>query len=227
MPADIDGDGDMDIIAGNLGQNSRLQASAQEPVRMYFNDFDDNGKKEQIVTFYVNHKEITLSGKDEIQKQIPLIKKKFIYAADFAKASLSEIFTSEKINNAVVSTADYFSNAVFINNGNFNFTIKAMPWQAQLSCYRSAVLVNANNDNLPDILLAGNYYSNNIHKGRNDADFGTLLVNNGNGNFSCQNLNGLLLKGEIRHLKNITISNKAAFIAAKNNEALTVFQFNK
>ncbi len=76
-------------------------------------------------------------------------------------------------------------------------------------------------------MLAGNYYSNNIHKGRNDADYGTLLINNGSGNFSCQNLNGLLLKGETRHLKGVTINNKQSFIAVKNNEALTVFQFNK
>jgi enediyne biosynthesis protein E4 len=180
-----------------------------------------------VVTYYVNGKEVTLSGKDELQKQIPLIKKKFIYAADFAKASLDEIFTADKINKAVISKADYFDNTVFINNGNLNFTTKPMPWQAQLSCLRSALLVNANNDTLPDVLLAGNYYGNNIHKGRNDADYGTLLINKGNGNFEYENLNGFLLKGEIRHLNKIEINGKEAIVAAKNNGGLMVFQFKK
>ncbi len=225
LPVDIDNDGDLDLIAGNLGLNSRLQATDKEPVRLYFNDFDDNGKSEQVLTFYAGGREVTLSSKDELQKQMPIIKKKFIYAADFAKASLTDIFSAAKINSAVISTANYFSNAVLINNGNFSFSMQPLPWQAQLTCLRDAVVVNANNDSLPDILVAGNYYNNNIHKGRYDADYGTLLINKGRGNFSCENLNGFLLKGETRHLAKINIKGSTAFIAAKNNDVLIVLQF--
>jgi hypothetical protein len=84
LPVDIDMDGDMDFVAGNLGLNSRLHASAEEPVRLYFNDFDNNNKKEQILTYYVQGKEIPFAGKDELQKQIPLLKRKYLYAEDFA-----------------------------------------------------------------------------------------------------------------------------------------------
>ena len=56
LPADVDGDGDLDLIAGNAGLNNRLKPSADHPVRMYYNDFDDNGKKEQIVTYYLSGK---------------------------------------------------------------------------------------------------------------------------------------------------------------------------
>ncbi len=227
LPVDADGDGDMDLIAGNLGLNTRLQASVDEPVRLYFNDFDDNGKKEQVLTYYVQHKEITFSGKDELQRQIPLIKKKFIYAGDFAKASLDDIFSAEKISTSLVSTADYFDNAILINNGNFNFTTQALPWQAQLTAYRDAVIVNANNDNLPDILLAGNYYSNNIHNGRFDADDGTVLINQGNGNFACQMVNGLQFTGETRHILPLTVNGLQCFAAARNNDSLKIFRFSK
>ena len=51
LPCDIDNDGDMDLIAGNLGLNSRLKASGKEPLQLYFNDFDGNGKKEQVLTY--------------------------------------------------------------------------------------------------------------------------------------------------------------------------------
>ncbi len=223
LPFDADGDGDIDLIAGNLGLNTRLQATADEPVSLYFNDFDDNGKKEQIVTYYLQQKEITFSGKDELQRQIPLIKKKFIYAEDFAKASLADIFSEKKINSSLVSTADYLANALFINNGNFIFTTQALPWQAQLTSYRDAAIINANNDTLPDILLAGNYYSNNIHSGRLNADYGSVLINKGGGNFVCNSIQGMLLSGEVRHLLPITINNKLAFAAARNNDTLKVF----
>jgi enediyne biosynthesis protein E4 len=222
LPADIDKDGDIDMVAGNLGLNSRLKASAQEPVRLYFNDFDDNGKKEQVLTYYLQGKEIPFSNKDELQKQMPFLKKKYFYAADFSKAGIEDIFPAEKIKEADILYADYFSNALLINNGNLNFTLQALPWEAQLTSYRDATLTDVNHDKLPDVILAGNYYGNNIHNGRYDADYGTLLVNKGNGNFSAENMNGLAIKGEVRRIRPIKISGKDAFVLAKNNDSLKV-----
>lgn len=225
LPVDADNDGDIDLIAGNLGLNSRLKASAAEPVRLYYNDFDDNGRKEQVLTYYINGKELPFVNKDELQKQLPFIKKEFLYAGDFAKASITEIFGSEKLKNAQVLTADYFVNAVLINNGGLNFTTIALPWQAQLSSYRDAVVLDANNDALPDILLAGNYYENNIQMGRYDADFGTILVNKGSGNFDCENINGLVIKGQGRRVKQLNIAGQKAYILAKNNDSAIVISF--
>jgi len=225
LPVDIDNDGDIDLIAGNLGWNSRLKASMKEPVRLYYNDFDDNGKKEQVVTYYVNGRELPFANKDELQKQIPKIKKKFLYAEDFAKASIAEIFTSDKLKSAQVLTADYFANAVLINNGNMQFTTTPLPWEAQLSPYRDAIVINANNDSLPDVLLVGNYYDNNIQMGRYDADFGTVLINKGRGNFSCETVNGLQIKGQVRHIRKIDLAKKEAYILAKNNDSTIVISF--
>jgi enediyne biosynthesis protein E4 len=226
LPIDIDNDGDIDLVAGNLGLNSRLHASKEQPVRLYFNDFDDNGKKEQVLTYYIKNKEITFSGKDELQRQMPMIKKKFIYAEDFAKATFKDIFPAEKIEQATVSSADYFASALLVNNGNLNFTIHALPWQAQLSSYRDASIADVNGDNLPDIILAGNYYGNNIHAGRYDADFGSVLVNKGKGNFYCENLNGLIIKGEVRRIRQIKIGGKLAYVLAKNNDSAVVIKFS-
>ena len=225
LPVDIDNDGDIDLIAGNLGLNSRLTASDNEPVRMYYSDFDNNGKKEQILTYFLNGKEIPFANKDELQKQIPLIKKKYLYAADFAKASLTDIFGTEILHKAKKFTANYFSNAILINNGNMLFSVKELPWQAQLSSFRDAIVVDANHDNLPDIMIAGNYYANNIQMGRYDADFGTILLNKGKGEFSAENINGIHIKGEVRHIRKITIDKKEAFVLVRNNDSAMVIQF--
>jgi hypothetical protein len=224
LPVDIDGDGDMDFIAGNQGQNSIFQPTAKEPIRMYYNDFDDNGTKEQIVTYYQQGIEIPMATKIDLEKQMPFIKKKYLYAGDFSKAAFTDIFPPEKLNNSSVFYADYFSNAVLINDGKGNFSVKELPWLAQVSCLKDAEIIDANGDNLPDILTGGNFYEQAMPLNRNDADFGTILVNKGNGNFASENINGIIIKNQVRHIRQIMINKKKAYIIARNNDSLMVIQ---
>lgn len=227
LPCDVDKDGDIDFIAGNFGLNSRLKASDKEPVTMYYNDFDDNGKKEQVVTYFLKGEEIPFNTKQELEKQLPYLKKKFLYAEDFAKSSLTSLLGSDKLNKAGKLTANYFSNAVLINNGNMQFQIKALPFEAQLSSYRDAVAVNANNDSLPDILMMGNFYDNNIEIGRQDGDFGTMLINKGKGNFEYHIINGVKLKGQVRHIKSIQVAGKTAFVIARSKDSLMLIKYKQ
>ena len=225
LPVDLNRDGKIDLVVGNLGLNSRLKASKKEPVRLYYYDFDGNGKKDQILSYYVDGRELPFANKDELQKQMPSMNKKFLYAADFAKAGFTDIFPRDELDKADVFTADYFSNAVLMNEGNLKFDLVPLPWQAQLTSYRDAVAVDVNHDSLPDILLVGNYYENNIQMGRYDADFGTLLLNHGDGSFDAENLNGLQIKGQVRHIDKLKIAGKEAFILARNNDSTMVIQF--
>ncbi|HVK97956.1 MAG TPA: VCBS repeat-containing protein, partial [Flavisolibacter sp.] len=227
LPVDVNGDGAIDFIAGNLGLNTRLQASAEKPVRLYYNDFDDNGKKEQVMTYFLGDKEIPFPNKDELQKQMPLIKKKFVYAKDFASSSFDNMFGSEKLSSSEVLTTNYFANSILLNDGKGNFSTQPLPWLAQLSSYKDAVVVDANGDHLPDILMVGNFEDNNIQMGRYDADFGTLLINRGNGKFECSTLNGLAIKGQVRKIRKINIGNKEAFFLARNNDSTMVITFRK
>lgn len=225
LPVDIDNDGDFDFIAGNLGLNSRLKASDKEPITLYYNDFDGNGQNEQVLTYYLYGKQIPFASKADFDKRLPILKKKYLYAADFAKASLEELFTKEKLKSSQVLTANYFSNALIINNGNFNFSIEPLPWQAQLTTFKSAVVVNVNNDKLPDIFLAGNFYENNIEMGRNDADYGSILINKGHGNFDYETLNGLNIKGQIRNILPLKTEKGNKFIIAENNDSAKIILF--
>jgi len=225
LPVDLNGDGNIDLIAGNLGLNSRLKASPEQPVRMYYYDFDGNGKKEQVLTYYLDGRELPFANKEELEKQMPALKKNFLYADDFAKAKLTDLFPGKDLAKADTFTAGYFSNAILINNGDNTFRVQAMPWEAQLSSYRTALVVDANKDSFPDILLAGNYYENNIQMGRYDADFGTILINKGGRDFEATPLNGPPLKGQVRHLGELTISGKKAIIATINNDSVRIFRF--
>jgi len=222
-PVDINHDGKIDLVAGNLGWNSRLKASEKEPVRLYHYDFDGNGRKEQILTYYINGRELPFANKQELEKQMPGLKKNFLYAEDFAKATLTDLFSIEKLRNADTLTANYFSNAVLINQGNLDFRLQALPWEAQLSPYRDAAIVNADGDSPKDVLLVGNYYENNIQMGRYDADFGTILRYKDT--ISTTPLNGLTVKGQVRHIRDITIGGKKALLLVRNNDSAMVIRF--
>jgi enediyne biosynthesis protein E4 len=225
LPCDVDNDGSIDLIAGNFGLNSRLKASEKEPVMLYYNDFDDNGKKEQILTYYVDGQEIPFATKQELEKQMPFLKKKFLYAEDFAKSTLTSLFSADKIDRSDKLTANFFSNAILINKGNLQFEITPLPFEAQLSSLRDAVVVNANNDALPDILIMGNYYDNSVELGRQDADFGTILINKGQGKFTTETLNGAAVKGQVRHIKPLQIKNQKAFVLSRNNDSTMIIKF--
>lgn len=225
LPIDLNGDGNIDLVAGNLGLNSRLHASEDRPVRMYYSDFDGNGIKEQLLTYYIGDRQLPFANKEELETQLPGLKKRFLYAEDFAKASLTDLFPEDQLKKADTLTADYFSNAILINDGHLNFTVHALPWKAQLSPYRDAVVVDANGDSLPDILLVGNYYENNIQMGRYDADYGTILVNEGHDSLSAVPLNGVTVKGQTRHIREIGIAGKKAYILARNDDSVMVIQF--
>lgn len=226
--SDIDKDGDPDIIAGNLGLNSRLKASSEEPVKLYYNDFDGNKTKEQVLTYFVNHKEVAFANISELGKQMPSFKKRFLYAADFAKANVNELFPDGALQKSALLTADYFSNSILINQGNLNFTLQAMPWEAQLSSYRDALVVDADSNSLPDVFLVGNYYANNIEMGRYDADFGTLLLNKGNGKFAASVLNSVSVKGEVRHIRSLRRANgKECIVLIRNDDTPVILEFQR
>lgn len=227
LPCDVDNDGDIDFIAGNLGLNSRLKASVGEPVRMYYNDFDNNGKKEQLLTYYVGAKEIPFNSKAELEKQMPDLKKQFLYAEDFSRADISELFKPGKLQGATVFTADYLLNSVIINQGSLKFETIPLSWEAQLSTFRSAAIVYANNDSLPDILLMGNYYDNNIEMGRYDADFGTVLINKGLGRFDAQKMNGPAIKGQVRNIGSLLVNGIRTLVIARNNDDAVLIRMKK
>lgn len=215
---DVDNDGDMDLIAGNQGENSKIRPTVREPVRLYYDDFDGNGLREQVLTYFLKGQEMPFANKSELDKQMPGLKKQFLYADDFAKASMDKIIDREKLNKAVLYTAETFSNVILINEGNLKFTVRPLPFTAQLSSYNDAVCTDVNGDGLKDIILAGNYDGDVVALGRNDSDHGSILINKGNGNFSCTSIPGITLKGSSRKIAAIRVGGKDCFVIARNND---------
>jgi hypothetical protein len=218
LPFDADNDGDMDLLAGNLGENSRLKATGNQPVKMYFNDFDNNGVQEQVVTYHVAGKEICFAVKSDLERQLPQLKKQFLYAEDFAKASLEEIFSKEKLSSATQWTATEMRSMLLVNNGEGEFSPMPLPWQTQLSPLKAGIAKDLNKDGLVDLLLAGNFFENNVQLGRSDADFGSILLNKGGSQFVYQLIPGINLTGQVRKL----VDDHEKIWVIKNNDKASI-----
>ncbi len=222
---DIDNDGDMDIVAGNFGLNSRLKATAEQPVQLYINDFDGNGRVEQVMSYYVEGKEIPFASKILLEKSLPGLKKQFLLAENFAKADMKKLFDQKKLEQSVLLKADCFEHTIFINEGNMKFRAEPLPAAVQWSTLRSATIMDVDRNGMPDVFLGGNFFANNVEIGRMDGDQGTVLINEGGGKFSTRLIVGADLRGEVRRISPIRVGEMNGLVVAKNNDSLKVIRF--
>jgi hypothetical protein len=222
--ADLDGDGDADLLVGNLGRNTRLKATEREPVRLYVNDFDDNGRAEQILTYHVGGREIPFASKVLLEKSLPVLKKKFLYAADFARADLSDLFGSRKLDASLQLTATDFSSVMYINEGGMRFRATELPFEAQLAPVRSLTVVQADANPLPDVMLWGNFHEANVEIGRQDAFKGLLLLNPGGKDGRADQLTHCGIDGQVSAVRPIRIGGATCYAVAVNDDSLRVIR---
>jgi len=227
--ADVDNDGDLDFIAGNIGLNYKYKASAKEPFKIYAEDFDDNGSLDIVLGYYSEGELYPLRGRQCSSQQIPSIKKKFPDYSSFSKASLTEVYTPEKLNDALTYEAKTFANSIFINQSS-TFIQKPLPYAAQTSSINDMIIEDIDNDGVLDIVLAGNLYGSEVETPRNDASIGYLLTGIGNGEFHTVSPieSGINILGEARSIKTINLADKkGSYLIARNNMNLLVLKKNK
>lgn len=225
--ADVDNDGDLDFILGNHGLNSRFRASADAPIRLYVNDFDGNGSAEHIYTREIDGKILPYTLKHELSMQIPSIKKKYLKYESFRDQTIEQIFTPEQLENTVVSEATFLESALMLNNGDGTFSISTLPVEAQYAPVYAVMVQDFNHDGHPDILLGGNLHRAKPQVGKYDANYGVLLVGNGQGRFTNvdPSNSGLSVRGEVRDFKVITSGEERILLATLNNDRLRAFKF--
>ena len=217
--ADIDNDGDLDFIAGNLGLNYKYKATKDEPFRLYAGDFDDNGNLDIVLGYYNEGELYPLRGRECSSQQIPSIKKKFPDYTSFSKASLNEVYEPSKLSQAIGYSAETFANSVFINNSG-TFVQKPLPYLAQTSSINDMLIEDFDEDGNLDIIIVGNLYGSEVETPRNDANFGLLLNGLGNGEFEVisPTLSGINIIGEAKRIQKLrTVNNTESYLIARNN----------
>jgi len=227
--ADLNGDGKLDLIAGNNGLNSKIKADVDHPAKLYVSDFDNNGQVECIPVYYkTDGKAYPFNLHDDIIKQMPYLKKKFLRYDAYAGKSIEEIFTPEELDKASVLTVNQTQTCVFYNNGKGGFNIQPLPIRAQFSPVYSILVTDINNDGIKDLFLGGNFYGLKPEVGRYDSSYGVTLLGNSKHWFDYlpPANSGLFIKGEVRDISQIGTKNGKQIIVARNNDALQLFKRN-
>lgn len=224
---DFDGDGDLDMLAGNTGMNAKFKPTQDEPLRLYVADFDQNDKLDQVLTYYLGGREVPFANYAEITKQLPQVKNDFLYARDFAAASPARIFGAEAIQKAPVLTVDCLHSIYYEQTSPMTFEARVLPDALQLSPQVQAVMVDVDQDGKQEALMGGNFYQCNIEMGRYDADFGHLFGVGEDGSFTVSDIGNLNLTGEVRQIAPITIGDKSCVIVAKNEAPVQVIQLGE
>lgn len=223
---DFDGDGDIDIMAGNLGTNTKFRKKPDSRLRMYIKDIDNNEKNEHILAYSVNEKWYPVASKDEIGKQLPLINKKFTSYKDYAGKTIEEIFTAEQLKGADQLEVQKFESVYLENTGKGAFIIKHLPFEAQVSKVFSFYISDLDEDKNKDVLLGGNFYGASMYQGRYDASYGLMLKGGGKDSFTSvlPVETGFLLEGEVRKIKSLKTADGELLLVARNNMPLQVFK---
>jgi len=224
---DFDQDGDLDFIAGNWGLNTRLQASKNEPITLYSNDFDNNGTVDPVITYYYQKQETPFASKDELVKQLPFLNKKFLSYKDFAKASFTELLPKEKINKAFKKEVFELGSSYFENQGDNTFKRYELPFMAQISSVNDIALDDYDSDGFTDVLLVGNNYNINTQLGKLDASHGLILLNNKKGFFYESLDQDFNISGEAKHIETINIKGELYYIISINNDIPVFLKVNK
>ena len=221
---DFDKDGDIDFAAGNYGLNTQLHADEKEPVQLFNTDIDGNGSDDPILTSYISGVSYPFNTMDDINGQVPLLRKKFYAYPSFADATIKDIIPEEQLKKAQVLTATDFRSLYFENTGK-GFAAKELPAEAQFAPVYAIAAADINGDGFEDLMLFGNNIYNRIRLGRDDANHGTVLLNDGKGNFAFMPSykSGITIRGNVRGCLFI---NDALFIGV-NNDSLRVYKVKR
>jgi len=227
--SDLDHDGDIDFVVGNHGLNSRFRASPERPVCMYVNDFDQNGTVEQVICTYNGTKSYPMVLRHDLVKQIPSLKKKYLKYENYKDQTITDIFTPEQVGSALKLDAYELSTCILLNGGQGKFTLKPLPYEAQISPVYGIEILDLNGDGHQDILLGGNLYKAKPEVGRYDASYGVCLNGDGKGNFKSvlAKDSGLKMDGEVRDMVVLKTPQGELILASRNNDSILAFKKTK
>ncbi len=224
--ADMDNDGDDDIIVGNLGLNYKYKASVEEPFEVYSYDFDKNGSLDIVLSYYEHGELFPVRGKSCSTQQIPSLKEKFPTYEQFGDSNLGNIY-GNSLEDAFHLNAKTFASAYIENKGNGSFHIDPLPNLAQVSSINSIMVKDFNLDGHKDLLIAGNLYQSEIETPRNDASTGLFLKGNGKGDFLPVSIleSGFYAPYDAKNMNVIKVRDKEIILIANNNDFLQAVEF--
>lgn len=231
VAADFDHDGDIDLVAANLGTNTKLRKAPDTQLRMWVKDVDNNQSAEQIIAYRRGKTWYPLAFKDELGKQMPgIINKRFTDYVSFAGKPLNDVVTDDELKGADEYTVDQFA-SVYLENDGGKFTVHELPALAQVSKLFALQVMDIDHDGDLDVLGGGNFYGVSSYQGRYDASYGLVLRNDRDARTHKMQFTalspvdcGFLLDGQVRDIQPLQTAQGQFVIVARNDAGLQVFK---
>lgn len=224
--ADMDNDGDLDFIAGNLGLNNHFNITPSRPLELYAGDFDANNSTDLIPAYYIkdndgDFKLFPALDRAQLADQLPFIKKKFLLSSDYSNTSMEALLKGLPAKEVMEKKCETTTSVWIENRGDGTFVQHALPLQAQIAPINTIVASDMDNDGNADLLIAGNEYGTEFMTGRYDASYGLFLKGNGKGAFRAVApvQSGFILDGDVKSLKIAQLKNGGKLVLAAVNDS--------
>ena len=213
--ADLNADGHQDLVLGNIGENSFYKKG----MKMFVKDFDGNGTEEQIMTYHESGADFPILDRDELFKQIPSLKKKYLYYKDYAHANMTDLFGSDVYQTALIKELRELSSAIYWGSDN-GFTKNTLASEIQYANVSSILLEDTDNNGTIDIVLGGNQSKIKPQFGPLESSNGWILKQQKNGIF--EKPASLGVKGEIRSIISFKNKDQYSIILGINNDSIKI-----
>ena len=220
---DIDNDGNLDLLAGNLGTNSKHKATNEQPFVIMAKDFDSNGTNDIALGYYNDNQLYPVRGLQCSSEQVPSIKANVSSYAEFGSLTFDQVYSNFDTNNAEIHKATYFESAMLLNQNN-QFTFKALPKRSQVAPTNGILVLDIDGNDTNEIITVGNQYPVEVETGRYDAHIGSVMSSDFN-TISLQK-SGFFNDKDARDIDVITIKGVKHIMVSNNRDRIEFFKVN-